>query len=131
MDHPKPNQLAHFAINADDTSRARRFYTRVFGWSFTAWGPPDFYQIQSRDGETVGPVGALQRRRELSAGERTNAFECTIAVRSIDETAAAVREAGGTVLLETSVIMGIGSLMFFRDTEGNVFGAIKYDRTAA
>jgi uncharacterized protein len=34
--------LRHFAINADDTTRARAFYTGVFGWSFNAWGPPAF-----------------------------------------------------------------------------------------
>ncbi len=26
--------VRHFAINADDLSRARRFYERVFGWTF-------------------------------------------------------------------------------------------------
>ncbi|HEX4351914.1 MAG TPA: VOC family protein [Polyangiales bacterium] len=130
MDSPRPERLAHFSINADDVARARRFYERVFGWNFVAWGPPDFYQIQTRDGATPGPFGALQRRRDLIAGERTNGFECTISVASIDETAAAVAAAGGTVLLAKSVIMGVGSLMFFRDTEGNVFGAMEYDQTA-
>jgi predicted enzyme related to lactoylglutathione lyase len=123
----KPNALAHFAINADDVSRARRFYERVFGWKFSAWGPPDFYQIQTGEGQAPGPFGALQRRRELLADARTNGFECTIAVSSIDATATAVIAAGGAVLLPKSVIMGVGSLMFFRDTEGNVFGAMQYD----
>ena len=35
--------LRHFAINADDVPRAKRFYEEVFGWSFTPWGPPNFY----------------------------------------------------------------------------------------
>ena len=37
--------LAHFAINADDVARGRRFYERVFGWRFESWGPPDFLII--------------------------------------------------------------------------------------
>jgi uncharacterized protein len=125
-----PQCLAHFAINADDVARARRFYERVFGWRFAPWGPPGFYQIQTSDGAEPGPFGALQGRRELLPGERTHGFECTISVASIDDTAAAVLAAGGTVLLAKSVIMGVGSLMFFRDTEGNVFGAMQYDRGA-
>lgn len=125
-----PNRLAHFSINADDVGRARRFYERVFGWKFSAWGPPDFFQIQTQEGEVPGPFGALQQRRSLVPEERTIGFECTIAVTSIDETAAAVAAAGGSVLLPKSVIMGVGSLMFFRDTEGNVFGAMQYDRDA-
>jgi len=28
--------VAHFAINADDLPRARRFYENVFGWKFQA-----------------------------------------------------------------------------------------------
>jgi predicted enzyme related to lactoylglutathione lyase len=30
-----PN-IAHFAINADNIDRARRFYEKVFGWKFSA-----------------------------------------------------------------------------------------------
>ena len=35
----------HFAINADDVQRAKRFYETLFGWKFTPYGPPNFYQI--------------------------------------------------------------------------------------
>ena len=42
-----PATFRHFAINADDVPRARAFYERVFGWEFTPWGPPDFYQTRS------------------------------------------------------------------------------------
>jgi hypothetical protein len=120
--------LAHFAINADDIDRARRFYASVFGWSFSAWGPPGFYQIEMGEGAPVR--GALQQRRALVPGERTIGFECTIAVDSLDAVEKAVRDNGGTVALERSVIGGVGSLMFFRDPEGNVFGAMQFDPQA-
>ena len=48
------SQVAHFAINADDLPRARRFYEQVFGWTFQAWGPPGFYMIDSGS-RYVGP----------------------------------------------------------------------------
>ena len=73
---------------------------------------------------------AFQARRALVPETRTIGFECTIAVDSIDATEQAVRAAGGTVALARSVIVGVGTLMFFRDTEGNVFGAMQYDARA-
>lgn len=125
-----PN-LAHFAINADDVPRARRFYENVFGWKFSAWGPPKFYQIEtSGRGDAPGVRGALQGRRHLVAGQPTIGFECTIGVTSIDKTEEAVLANGGKIVLARSVIVGVGTLMFFQDTEGNVFGAMQYDPKA-
>jgi len=122
--------LAHFAINANDVSRARRFYERVFGWKFTAWGPPDFYQIEMGAEAPVAVMGALQKRRDLVPGQPTVGYECTISVPSIDATAKAVLANGGTTVMEKSVIVGVGTLMFFQDPEGNVFGAMQFDKNA-
>ena len=122
--------LAHFAINANDVSRARRFYERVFGWKFTAWGPPDFYQIEMGAEAPVAVMGALQKRRDLVPGQPTVGYECTISVPSIDATAKAVLANGGTTVMEKSVIVGVGALMFFQDPEGNVFGAMQFDKKA-
>jgi predicted enzyme related to lactoylglutathione lyase len=117
--------LAHFAINADDVDRARRFYEKAFGWKFNAWGPPQFFMI-----EGAGTLASLQGRRELVAGATTVGFECTIAVDSIEATEKAILAAGGSIAMARSVIVGVGTLMFFRDTEGNVFGAMQYDSRA-
>jgi predicted enzyme related to lactoylglutathione lyase len=122
-----PNTLAHFAINADDIEKSRAFYSKVFGWKFAAWGPPGFYQIEAKDSAVMG---ALQGRRELVKGTRTIGFECTFAVPSIDATEKAVKAAGGKVVLDRSVIVGVGTLMFFADLDGNVFGAMQYDAQA-
>lgn len=117
--------LAHFSINADDLDRAKRFYQKVFGWTFNAWGPPGFYMI-----EGAGVMGSLQGRRDLIPETRTLGFECTIGVDSIDATEKAVLASGGKVVLARSVIATVGTLMFFQDSEGNVFGAMQYDRAA-
>jgi predicted enzyme related to lactoylglutathione lyase len=119
------NALAHFAINADDIERARAFYEKVFGWKFQSWGPPGFFLI-----EGAGVRAALQGRRELVAGARTVGFECTIGVTSIDATEKAVLAAGGKIIMQRSVIVGVGTLMFFTDPEGNAFGAMQYDDKA-
>ena len=125
--HFPPNTVAHFAINADDVEKSRAFYSKVFGWKFAAWGPPGFYQIEAKDSPVLG---ALQGRRALVKDQRTLGFECTFAVAATDATEKAVKAAGGKIALERSVIVGVGTLMFFADPDGNVFGAMQYDTAA-
>jgi predicted enzyme related to lactoylglutathione lyase len=123
------SNLSHFAINADDVVAARAFYESVFGWTFTAWGPPGFFQIQTGSDTEPGVQGALQQRRELVAGARTG-VECTFAVEDVDATEQAVRAAGGTIIMERFTISGVGHLIFFQDPGGNPIGAMQYDPNA-
>jgi predicted enzyme related to lactoylglutathione lyase len=126
---PPAGHVAHFAINADDVSRARSFYEKVFGWRFKAWGPPGFFQITSNGGPP-GPLGALQKRRDLIPGQRTVGCECTVAVKDVDAVAATVVANGGTILIPKVLIPTVGYLIFFRDPEGNAIGAMQYDAGA-
>ncbi|HZM32827.1 MAG TPA: VOC family protein [Acidimicrobiales bacterium] len=122
--------LAHFAINADDMTAARRFYGAVFGWTFEAWGPPEFFHIHTADGTPPANAAALQARRDLAPGRPTTGFECTVAVDDVDAVTAAVRANGGEVLMEKTTLSGIGDLVWFADPSGNVVGAMRYDATA-
>ena len=125
-----PNNLAHFAINADGTARACHFYESVFGWKFQAWGPPDFFQISTGD-KTSPPIqGALQKRREIVPGARMIVYECSFSVADVDTVAAAVEANGGTIVMPKVAIPGVGKLIFFKDTEGNIAGAIQFDAGA-
>jgi len=116
--------LRHFAINADDLPRARAFYETVFGWTFKPWGPPDFYQTQASG---RGPVGALQARRQVG-GQPMPGLEVTFAVEDVDATVAAIEASGGRILTAPFHIEGVGVLVWFLDTEGNVAGAMQYER---
>lgn len=123
--------VRHFAINADDLSRARRFYERVFGWNFEPWGPPGFFMISTSDRSASAVLGSLQQRRELVPGKRMTGYECTIAVDDgVEKIAAAVRANGGRVVMEKATIPGVGDLIFFEDPEGNLAGAMRYDPKA-
>lgn len=118
-----PAILRHFAINADNVPRAKAFYENVFGWTLNPWGPPDFYQVRNAG---AGLLGALQGRRELQEGRRTNAFETTFAVDDIRATLAAAQANGGKVLMQAYLIEGVGEIGYFEDTEGNVCGVAQY-----
>ncbi|HWK27507.1 MAG TPA: VOC family protein [Solirubrobacter sp.] len=125
-----PANLSHFALNADDVPATRAFYEAVLGWTFSAWGPPGFFRIRTGTSEHPGVQGALQQRRSLIDGTRTVGAECTFAVEDVSATLAAVRAAGGTILLEPYTISGVGHLIFFADPSGNAVGAMQYDAAA-
>ena len=122
-----PNNVSHFDIHADDLPRARRFYERVFGWQFRAWGPPDFFLIQTGTDADPGIHGALTRRHDPVKSRGMIGFECTISVDDVDAIAAAVEANGGKVTQPRTVIATVGTLIQFHDTEGNVVCAMKYD----
>ena len=125
-----PNNVAHFAIHADDLPRARQFYEQAFGWHFEPWGPPDFFMIRTGSADDPGIHGSLQKRREAVEGRGVIAYECTISVDSVDDAAAAVEKHGGKILMPRTVLPTIGTLIQFEDTEGNVACAMHYDADA-
>jgi hypothetical protein len=120
-----PAKMHHFSINADNVERAKGFYEDVFGWKFESWGPPEFYII---DSAVSGVGGALQSRREITPGAKMLGFEATMAVEDIATTIAAVEAAGGRIVMQPYRIPGVGELIWFEDTEGNLVGAMRYDQ---
>jgi len=125
-----PNNLFHFAINADDVTASRAFYESIFGWRFIPWGPPGFFQIQTGPDDDPGVKGALQQRRQLVEGTPTLGLEGTFTVDDVQETERLVRSAGGDIVMERFTISGVGHLIFFRDPAGNVLGAMQHDTAA-
>jgi predicted enzyme related to lactoylglutathione lyase len=122
--------VSHFDVHADDLPRARRFYETVFDWKFNPWGPPDFFLIEMGKEDDPGIHGALAKRREHVAGKPMFGYECTISVANVDETAAAIEANGGKVILPKSCINGVGWIIQFLDSEGNVVCAMQYDEKA-
>jgi uncharacterized protein len=118
-----PGRIRHFAINADDVDRARRFYAAVLGWHFEPWGPPDFYQVRNAGD---GLLGALQERRQVG-GRTMPGLEVTVGVQNLAETIDAIKVNGGTLITQPFRIDGVGELVYFEDSEGNVVGAMQYE----
>lgn len=121
--------VAHFAINADDLDRAKAFYGSVFGWSFSAYGPPGFYMIQGAGGP-ANMFASLQQRRDLVPGKSIFGLECTLSVDNSEQAEAAIIQAGGKIVMPRAILTGIGKLFFFEDPEGNIIGAMEYDASA-
>ena len=127
------NQLSHFAIHADDLDRARKFYAGVFGWQFQGFGGgpiEDFCQILDAEGKRLAPLGAMQSRKFNAAPQPVIGFECSIAVNDVDSTAKAVESNGGKIVMPIAAIRGVGWIVKFLDSEGNLACAVQYDAAA-
>ena len=127
---PFSYNVSHFDVHADDLPRARRFYETVFEWKFNPWGPPDFFLIATGKEDDPGIHGALTKGRTHVEGKPMFGYECTISVANVDETAAAIETNGGQVILPKTCINGVGWIIQFLDTEGNVVCAMQYDEKA-
>lgn len=123
--------IAHFSINATDVQKAQRFYSNVFQWKFTAYGPPGFFMIDASAAEPGPPLRAsLQQRRDIVPGVSLRGFECTIPVKDIEWTQKAIESNGGSIVMPICTLAGIGKLLFFQDPEGNIAGAMQYSESA-
>lgn len=123
------NHIAHFEIFATDVERGRRFYETVFGWQFEVGGPPDFYHVMTGPPVAGGINRGLIAKRQMgpAAEGNINGIRCTVSVESIKGTTAAIESAGGTLRSPIIEIPGVGQLVEFADTEGNIVCAMQYE----
>jgi predicted enzyme related to lactoylglutathione lyase len=125
-------RVVHFEIHADQPERAVQFYSTIFNWQFHKFeGGWDYWLIKTGEAGEPGIDGRLLQRQCPVDGQAVTAYVCTVDVASVDETAVAIEAAGGTVALPKMPIPGVGWLAYFKDTEGNVFGTMQSDPTAA
>jgi predicted enzyme related to lactoylglutathione lyase len=119
-------RVVHFEIHCHDLDRAERFYASVFGWKIERWeGAPIDYRLVTTGDEGPGINGALTERRGEVDGTAVIAYVNTIEVDDIEATERAVVEAGGEQVTERHEIPGVGQHTYFKDTEGNIFGALE------
>jgi predicted enzyme related to lactoylglutathione lyase len=122
-------RVIHFEIHAEDPDRAEAFYTTVFGWAVERYGGPvDYRLLTTGPAADSGVDGAILQRQGAGApvdGQPVNAYVCTIGVASLEETERAVPAAGGQQVVERMEVPGVGHLAYFKDTEGNIFGALE------
>jgi predicted enzyme related to lactoylglutathione lyase len=86
----------------------------------------DYWLISTGPQDKPGIDGAIMRREGPGAVER-----CTVDVNSMDDTIAAIIAAGGKLVQPKTPVPGIGWLIYFEDTEGNVLGAMEADPNAS
>lgn len=118
-------RVVHFEVSADDPERAVGFYQGVFGWDLQRWGDQDYWLITTGK-EAPGIDGGLMRRNPDMPSVVN-----TIDVPNLDDYIAKVTAAGGAVVAPKMAVAGVGYLAYCADTEGNVFGMMQADPSAA
>ena len=120
-------RVVHFEIHAGDPDRAELFYKRVFGWEITRWegAPVDYRLITTGPEGEPGINGAIVARHGAIDGKAVTAFVCTVNVDDLAAVEAAVPEAGGEQVVDRQELENVGSFAYFKDTEGNIFGAMQ------
>jgi len=113
-------RLVHFELPADDTARARDFWSSLFGWSFRGWDGPIEYHMT----EGVDPGGAIYPADGDERGPIVY-FD----VDDMDPAIGRVRELGGEAD-DKQPIPGVGWFARARDTEGNRFSLYQSDESA-
>ena len=102
-----------------DPESAVAFYGGLFGWEFENLLPPDspgeYFVARVRGGD-VAAVGSVPEGAPPNAMWNTYVW-----VESADETAAKVRDAGGSVVMEPFDVMEAGRMAVFADPEGAAF----------
>jgi predicted enzyme related to lactoylglutathione lyase len=120
-------RVVHFEIPADNPDGVAVFYSEVFGWKIEKWeGPGDYWLVTTGEDTQPGINGAIMKKDDSHSN-----ISNTIEVSSIDETMAKVTENGGTILVAKMPVPGVGYAAYIRDIEGNVFGLMQPDVSAA
>jgi len=106
--------IDYVELPAPDLSATRAFYEEAFGWQFNEYGPA-YAGIRAPSGD--GEVGGL----DASAGPDRRAPLVLLYSDDLDASVAAVRAAGGTILLEPYSFPG-GRRFHFTDPSGTELG---------
>ena len=120
------DKVVHFEIPAENVSRAKKFYSEIFGWQI------DKVPAEDMEYYMVKTVGTDEKNMPLEAGaingglmKRTGKTETpvlVINVPSVDDYLKKIKKAGGKTVMEKQKVMGVGLYARVLDTEGNVIG---------
>lgn len=124
-------RVVHFEIHTENPERAIQFYQKSFGWEFQKWeGPMDYWLVMTGPKDQPGIDGGLVPRQVEIDGQAVIAYVCTIDVPDIDATVSTVEKNGGIITVPKMAVPTVGWLVYFKDTEGNIFGAMQTDPEA-
>ncbi|NHZ61950.1 VOC family protein [Massilia genomosp. 1] len=129
------SRAVHFEIQASDPQATIDFYQRLFGWSFNKWAGGEYWMVHTGPEDQPGINGGLLPRRgpPPESQAAVNAFVITVDVEDIDASLAKAASGSphGVVCVPKAAVPGIGWLAYLKDPDGNIFGMMQADITAA
>jgi uncharacterized protein len=105
-------------VTSPELERSLSFYSELFGWTADRDPRPEAggYTMFSKDGKLVAAAAPPPQAGMLSA------WSTYLASDDVDATAAAIRQAGGTLLTEPFDVLDSGRMAFAEDPTGAAFG---------
>jgi uncharacterized protein len=106
-------------LGSPDLDASVDFYTALFGWQVPASENVEQtggYRRATKNGADVAGMMPLMQEGQPPA------WSTYVSVADAKATAAAVAEAGGSVIAEPMDVMGLGTMAVFADPSGAVFG---------
>jgi uncharacterized protein len=115
--------VEYFQIPADDISRAKEFYKKVFGWEMQKWNnsensEQEYWMFQTQDDKGNSGLGGGIMKRQSPQHTVTN----FITVSSIEEYSSKIEQSGGKIIMPKIEIPNMGFFAVCLDTENNMFG---------
>jgi predicted enzyme related to lactoylglutathione lyase len=103
-------------LGTPDPDRASAFYSELFGWTIEE-GPPEAggYRMCMLRGKPVAGLGPLMNPAAPPS------WTTYVTVASADDTAEAVKAAGGQVFMPPMDVLDVGRMAVFADPAGAVF----------
>ena len=112
------NPVIHFDIGCKDRDRSDDFYTQLFGWETTDYGP---LSRKINTGSEEGIQGHL-----TALGHEPHQYVMVyVQVDDIGKTLEKVLELGGEIMVPETDIPGGGRFAWFKDIDGNIIGLIR------
>ena len=109
-------------LMTSDPKAAEKFYTAVVGWTTAPFGEsPSPYTIFKRKGD-VGIGGLMQTPDGMNMPPFWSMY---IAVPSIEEAVAKIRQLGGSELSELITVPTVGRMQMMKDPQGAAFYVIQ------
>ena len=114
-------QLVHFELPAQDSARAKEFWSSLFGWKYREFeGPVEYTMLDGNE-----PGGAIYPSQQGESGP-----VIYFGTGDIDRMITRVRELGGSAEVKQP-IPTVGWFARCRDTEGNDFSLFQSDESVA
>ena len=111
-----PSSIVWFEIPADDTARAQKFYSTLFGWKVNPLPQMADYSHLDTGGADASPDGAVMKR--MHPGHTITSY---VSVPSVTRFMAKVEKLGGSICRPKTAVPGMGYFAICQDTENNTF----------
>ena len=111
-------------LKVPDTKQAAEFYKKAFGWNAQSWDDSGYMVVDNGDEPGIG-AGI-----EKLEGDQPSTV-AVITVPSLDESAKAVKAAGGKITVEKFPVSGQGYAAYFTTPGGLLMGIYEQDESAA